>query len=111
MGGRARTELYRGFRLDRSFQVLLTEYPETKKVLDYEKLKLRSFEPGPLVRFGGKFHRFVDPWREPKHIVETALSPVASFADDLPPGTVEMGAKVVHVGPVWSRNWNESNGP
>ena len=83
VGGRVRTEQYRGFRLDRGFQVLLTEYPEAKKVLDYEKLQLRCFEPGALVRVGGKFHRFVDPWRRPQHILETAFSPIASFVDKL----------------------------
>lgn len=83
VGGRVRTERYRGFRLDHGFQVLLTEYPEAKKILDYEELQLRNFEPGAMIRFGGKFHRFVDPWRKPQHIFETALSPVASFADKL----------------------------
>ena len=83
VGGRARTEEFRGFRLDRGFQVLLTEYPEAKKVLDYEKLQLKNFEPGALVRYQGKFHRFVDPWRRPKHLFSTAFSPLASFADKL----------------------------
>ena len=83
VGGRARTDSYRGFRLDRGFQVLLTEYPEAKKVLDYEKLQLRCFEPGALVRYRGKFHRFADPWKRPRHFLSTAVSPIASFADKL----------------------------
>lgn len=83
VGGRARTEVFRGFRLDRGFQVLLTEYPEAKQVLNYEKLHLKCFEPGALVRYQGKFHRFVDPWRRPRHLLSTAFSPIASFADKL----------------------------
>ncbi len=83
VGGRARTEEFQGFRLDRGFQVLLTEYPEAKRVLDYEQLQLGRFEPGALIRFGGKFHRFVDPWRRPRHFLKTAFSGVASFADKL----------------------------
>lgn len=83
VGGRARTDEVRGFRLDRGFQVLLTEYPEAKQVLDYEKLKLACFEPGALIRYQGKFHRFADPWRRPRHLLNTALSPIATFADKL----------------------------
>ncbi|MFK7768414.1 MAG: FAD-dependent oxidoreductase, partial [Mariniblastus sp.] len=83
VGGRARTEVIDGFHLDRGFQVLLTEYPEAKKVLDYGKLDLKTFEPGALVRYRGKFHRFADPWRRPKHFLSTALSPLASFGDKI----------------------------
>jgi phytoene dehydrogenase-like protein len=49
-GGRVRTDVVDGFRLDRGFQVLLTEYPEAKRVLDYDALALRRFVPGALVR-------------------------------------------------------------
>ena len=83
VGGRARTDIVDGFLLDRGFQVLLTAYPEAQRVLDYEALQLRSFEPGALVRCGGKFHRFVDPWRRPQHVLSAALSPVASLTDKL----------------------------
>lgn len=76
-----RTDTVDGFRLDRGFQVLLTAYPEARRVLDYAGLDLRSFEPGALVRFGGRFHRFVDPWRRPARAFETMGSPVASLLD------------------------------
>ena len=42
-GGRIKTDLVDGFRLDKGFQVLLTEYPEAKALLDYEKLNLKRF--------------------------------------------------------------------
>ena len=64
-GGRVRTDLVEGFRLDRGFQVMLTAYPEAKRLLDYDALKLKKFEPGALVWHGGKFHRFADPFRNP----------------------------------------------
>ena len=73
VGGRARSEVFRGFRLDRGFQVRLTEYPEAEQVLNYEKLHLKCFEPGALVRYQGSFHRFVDPWRRPRHLLEYGL--------------------------------------
>ena len=34
-GGRVRTDMVEGFLLDRGFQVLLTAYPEAKRLLDY----------------------------------------------------------------------------
>lgn len=49
VGGRIRTDLVDGFRLDRGFQVFLTSYPEARKVLDYEALQLKPFLPGAMV--------------------------------------------------------------
>ena len=49
-GGRVRTDEVDGFLLDRGFQVLLTAYPEARRVLDYERLGLRPFESGALIR-------------------------------------------------------------
>lgn len=83
VGGRARTDKVDGFLLDRGFQVLLTAYPEAQKVLDYHRLELARFEPGALIRYCGKFHRFADPWRRPRHLISTACSPVASLSDKL----------------------------
>ena len=80
-GGRIRTDVVDGFRLDRGFQVLLTEYPEARRVLDYDALALRSFVPGALVRYGGSFHRFADPFREFKKAVSFAFDPVVPLGD------------------------------
>lgn len=43
VGGRIKTDCIEGFKLDRGFQVLLTDYPETKALLDYNKLNLKRF--------------------------------------------------------------------
>jgi phytoene dehydrogenase-like protein len=72
-----------GFRLDRGFQVLLTAYPETRRVLDYAGLDLRSFVPGALVRREGRFHELSDPWRRPTRLLSTLLSGVGALADRL----------------------------
>lgn len=80
-GGRIATDRHEGFLLDRGFQVLLTEYPEAKATLDYENLDLRRFEPGALIWRDGAFRRFSDPWRRPRHLLSTALSPVATLPD------------------------------
>jgi phytoene dehydrogenase-like protein len=83
VGGRVRTDTVAGFRLDRGFQVLLTAYPETRRVLDYGELDLRPFLPGALVRWEGRFHELSDPWRRPTRLVSTLFSDVGTFADRL----------------------------
>lgn len=83
VGGRVRTDKVEGYLLDRGFQVLLTAYPDAQAVLDYDSLQLCKFEAGALVRFENRFHRFADPWRQPKHLLATAISPVATFTDKL----------------------------
>jgi phytoene dehydrogenase-like protein len=82
-GGRVRTDIVDGFRLDRGFQVLLTEYPEAKRVLDYDALALRHFLPGALVRQGGGFHRFADPYRELGKAIGFAFDPIVPMGDKM----------------------------
>ena len=81
VGGRVRTDTVDGFLLDRGFQVLLTAYPTTREVLDYDRLDLRPFEPGALVRVGGGFVSVSDPFRRPSEAVATLLAPIGSLAD------------------------------
>lgn len=88
VGGRVRTDVIDGLKLDHGFQVMLTAYPACRELLDYDGLRLRSFEPGALVRKAGRFHRLGDPWRRPLQAVSTAISPVGSFADKLRIGKV-----------------------
>ena len=80
-GGRVRTDKVDGFLLDRGFQVLLTAYPEARRILDYKALGLRTFAPGALVRMNGKFHRISDPFRQPWTIPATLLAPLGSLKD------------------------------
>jgi phytoene dehydrogenase-like protein len=82
-GGRVRTDLVEGFRLDRGFQVMLTAYPEAKRLLDYDALQLKRFEPGALVWHGGKFHRFADPFRNPMGAAKFLFDSVVPLADKL----------------------------
>lgn len=83
VGGRVRTDIVDGFRLDRGFQVFLTSYPEAKAILDYEALDLKPFLPGALVRYDGRFHELTDPWRRPLSAIRALFSPIGSFADKL----------------------------
>lgn len=83
VGGRVRSDKVDGYILDRGFQVLLTAYPEAKKILDFDKLKLKSFIPGSLIRFHGSFYTIADPWRRPGDSLKTVFNPIGSFKDKL----------------------------
>jgi phytoene dehydrogenase-like protein len=80
-GGRVRTDVVEGFRLDRGFQVMLTAYPEARRLLNYDGLQLRRFAAGALVWHGGKFHRFADPFRNPLGAARFLLDPIVPLAD------------------------------
>ena len=82
-GGRVRTDVVEGFRLDRGFQVMLTAYPEAKRLLDYGGLQLKKFEPGALVWHGGRFHRFADPFRNPFGAARFLFDPIVPWKDKL----------------------------
>lgn len=83
VGGRVRTDIVDGFRLNRGFQIFLTAYPEAAKVLDYNALELKRFFPGAKIRTSGAFHHLVDPFREPVHALETLVAPVGTIMDKL----------------------------
>jgi phytoene dehydrogenase-like protein len=83
VGGRVRTDVLDGFRLDRGFQVFLDAYPEARKLLDLPRLDLRPFKPGALVYLDSRMHRVMDVFRDPRHLLSSALAPVGSLGDKL----------------------------
>jgi len=83
VGGRIKTDCIDGFRLDRGFQVLLTDYPETKALLDYQKLNLKPFIPGATVLFEGGQFDIADPFRRPTALFATLFAPVGSLKDKI----------------------------
>ena len=80
-GGRVRTDRHEGFLLDRGFQVYLGAYPEGARFLDLQSLHLHPFLPGALVRRGGRFRRFIDPWRRPLDSLASWLGNPVSLGD------------------------------
>ena len=82
-GGRIKTDIIDGFQLDRGFQVLLTEYPETKALLDYKKLNLKRFLPGATVLYDKGQFEIADPFRRPKVTFATLFAPVGSLKDKI----------------------------
>lgn len=83
VGGRLRTDEVDGFLLDRGFQVLLTAYPEARRMLDYAQLELKPFAAGALSWFAGKLNKLVDPWRVPGMWREVFRSDFGTLADKL----------------------------
>ena len=57
VGGRVRTDVLDGFRLDRGFQVFLPGYPAARQILDYEALVFRPFFRGADVFHAGRSKR------------------------------------------------------
>ena len=88
VGGRVRTDIVEGFKLDRGFQVLLDSYPEVSRRLDLSKLNLRKFEPGALVHYKSEFHSVTDPFRRPLAAIPTAFTPIGSLVDKFRVGLI-----------------------
>ena len=83
VGGRLKTDRKDGYLLDRGFQVLQTAYPEARRVLDYQRLGLRHFAPGAMVRIRGHFYSLADPLRRPGALFDTLTAPIGSLTDRL----------------------------
>ncbi len=84
VGGRVRTDLVDGFRLDRGFQILLTAYPEAQRLLNYSALNLRTFRSGALIHDGTDgWMKLLNPLREPLSVSQTLTSPVGSLSDKI----------------------------
>ena len=82
IGGRVKTDLIDGFRLDHGFQVLLTAYPEVLRWLDFSKLDLKSFLPGAMILHpGGRKDIISDPLRNFSTLLPTAFSRAGSITD------------------------------
>ncbi len=83
LGGRVRTDKVDGFLLDRGFQVFLTNYPEAKKILNYNNLDLKYFESGSLVKAEKGFMKMENPFRNKLAYITMAFSSVGSLSDKL----------------------------
>ncbi len=83
VGGRVQTDSVDGYLLDRGFQVLQTNYPEAKQVLNYEDLNLKSFKSGAKIRSENGFITMQNPFRNPLALLPMAFSGVGSLVDKL----------------------------
>jgi len=91
VGGRIRTDVVDGYRLDRGFQLYNPAYPEGARVLDHGALNLKPFVAGAriVVDRGGRrrVERVADPRRQPSWAVSSLLARMGS-----PLSTARFGA-------------------
>ena len=82
-GGRVHSDVINGYILNRGFQVLQTGYPETKRLLDYEKLELCNLDPEVWIMNNNKIKKLYDPIQNPSNLLKAAFSNVGTFQDKL----------------------------
>jgi phytoene dehydrogenase-like protein len=90
VGGRVRTDVVDGFRLDRGFQVTFTAYPAVQRNLDLGALDLRAFDPGAWVAVNGRRIVLSDPLRDPAAALPSALTGFVSLGDKLRTGVLAL---------------------
>ena len=83
VGGRVKTDLVDGYKLDHGFQVLLTSYPAAQKFLDYEALELQNFLPGASIFSDGKENQIGDPLRDFSLLFPTVFSSLIPLGDKI----------------------------
>ena len=81
VGGRVRTDVVDGFRLDRGFQLLNPAYPEAGRVLDLDALDLQAFDAGVSVARHGRRYVLGDPRRMPSSLPGDLTAPIGSVRD------------------------------
>ena len=83
VGGRVKTDLIGGYRLDHGFQVLLTAYPAAQKYLDYKALELQKFLPGASIFLKNGQKLIGDPLRSPSLLFSTLFSGIGTISDKI----------------------------
>lgn len=81
VGGRQRTDMIDGFRLDRGFQVLNPAYAALRRSIDLDALALGSFPVGVRVRTADGTAELRHPFRHPLSIVASLRSGLVSGRD------------------------------
>lgn len=81
VGGRERTDVVDGFRLDLGFHVLNPAYPAVRRWVDVDALALRRFPVAVGVRLDDRLVRLAHPLRHPGSIPATLTSGLVRPAD------------------------------
>ena len=63
LGGRVKTDRMNGFLLDHGFQVLLTSYPELKRLDISDSLNLKPFLSGAICHRDHSSYRLINPFQ------------------------------------------------
>ena len=80
-GGKMRTEIVDGWKLDTGFQFLLTSYPYLTKHIDLSKIKFLTLDSAVSIFREGRKSEFGDPFKTKSIFWKTAFSDVGSFKD------------------------------
>ena len=80
-GGRVRTDVVDGFRIDRGFQVLNTAYPELRRLDTVRRLDLRRFTRGAILAGSDRRHRLIDPRQQPLRLLDDLRVPLGSGSE------------------------------
>ncbi|PVE62734.1 NAD(P)/FAD-dependent oxidoreductase [Microbacterium testaceum] len=83
VGGRERTDVVDGFRLDLGFHVLNPAYPAIRRWVDVDALALRRFPVAVGVRLDDRLARLAHPLRHPSSIPASLRSGLVRPADVL----------------------------
>lgn len=83
VGGRVRTDIVDGLRLDRGFQLYNPAYPAGQRILDYTSLHLTPLVPGVIVSAGDRHFKLADPRHKPTWLADTVFAPVGGYASKL----------------------------
>ncbi len=83
VGGRVRTDIVDGFKLDRGFQVFLTSYPEAEKLLNYKDLNFKKLPSGARILHGNDFFVMPNPLKNILTAPQALFSPVGGIFDKL----------------------------
>lgn len=108
VGGRVRTDEKDGFRLDHGFQVLLTEYQEARRYLDFDALDLQYFNTGAIVFTEHKTFHVSDPLRQPSRLANMLFSPVGSINDKFLIWRLSQSLKKVKPEAVFAHGWQST---
>ncbi len=84
VGGRVRTTLRDGFRIDHGFQVLFSAYPTLIAALDLPALRLRPFRPAARIALAGRPTAMIgDALADASLLWPTLIAPQLSLFDKL----------------------------
>ena len=83
VGGRARSDKFNGFTLDRGLHFYHHSTTELSKIINLAELSLKDTYPGFLLRYEGAFNLFTNPLYQTIDTLSTALARNATFTDKL----------------------------
>ena len=83
VGGRVRTDIVEGYRIDRGFQVIPEAYPALSSVVSMQEIGPRRFDAGAVIWDGKTQHRLISPLSEPKALPGLIRSHAIPLSDKL----------------------------